>query len=130
MCAILLNCIIKSAIDLIESKTHLHLCIDMLEKFGKSWEFARICSDIFKKINDKIIDISLGAISKEKIIELLKHLVSYSNEFLAVLNKNNIDIWYDQIFDFNDNDPNVIRNNEISNEDIINLERQLQYRRN
>ncbi|OWB54536.1 binding protein [[Candida] boidinii] len=130
MCAIILNCIIKSAIDLIESKTHLHLCIDMLEKFGKSWEFAKICSDIFKKINDKILDISLGVISKEKIVELLKHLVSYSNEFLTVLNKNNIDIWYDQIFDFNDNDPNVIRNNEISNEDIINLERQLQYRRN
>ncbi|KAH3671602.1 hypothetical protein OGAPHI_000305 [Ogataea philodendri] len=99
-CTTILYCLCHWSIDLVESKTDIHLCVEILNGFGENWYFAKRCAEVFKTIDDAILEISLSESNGQiqPVDQLLVDLMNTSSSYHEILFDNSVDIWYGDDF--------------------------------
>ncbi|CCH41505.1 hypothetical protein BN7_1046 [Wickerhamomyces ciferrii] len=103
-CTTIIYCLCHWCIDLVESKTEINLCIEILDFFAERWPVAARSVQVFKNINKAIYDLKVTHDWQlNDPNELTNKFFEASANYHDVLNNNNIDIWFD--------DP-IIKNSE------------------
>ncbi|KAG7751785.1 hypothetical protein KL911_004363 [Ogataea haglerorum] len=103
-CTTILYCLCHWSIDLVESKTDIHLCVEILNGFSENWYFAKRCAEVFKTIDDAILDISMSSSNGQiqPVDQLLVDLMNTSSSYHEILFENEVDIWYGDDFMISD----------------------------
>ncbi|ODQ58960.1 hypothetical protein WICANDRAFT_32262 [Wickerhamomyces anomalus NRRL Y-366-8] len=95
-CTTIVYCLCHWCIDLVESKTEMNLCIEILESFGDRWPVSAKSAQIFKEINRSIYDVKVN--QNWELLgaqELTNKFFEASRAYHDVLSSNNVDIWFD-----------------------------------
>lgn len=95
-CTTIIYCLCHWCVDLIESKTEINLCIEILEGFGDRWPVSAKSANIFKNINKNIYELKVT--SDWQLIgveELTNKFFEASRAYHDILSNNNVDIWFD-----------------------------------
>ncbi|KAL6453735.1 STB5 Protein STB5 [Candida maltosa Xu316] len=98
VCNTILYCLCKWAIDLMESKTEICYCIEIFEAFGNDWLVAKKCSEVFKKIENKLLEITLTDGHVSDMDNLSKELLGASSSYHEILNVHSADLCIDSEF--------------------------------
>ncbi|CAI5757670.1 unnamed protein product [Candida verbasci] len=98
VCTTILYCLCKWAIDLIESKTEICYCIEIFQAFGSDWIVAKKCSEVFKKIENKLLEITLTDGHTQDMDNLSKELLGASSSYHEILNVHSADLCIDSEF--------------------------------
>ncbi|CUM65339.1 uncharacterized protein PRCAT00002974001 [Priceomyces carsonii] len=99
VCTTMLYCLCKWSIDLIESKTEIGYCIEILEGFGNDWTVARKCAEVFKSIDNKMLEISLTSEGNVPDMDhLINDLLGASSSYHEILSTFSVDISLDGSF--------------------------------
>ncbi|KAI5966147.1 STB5 [Candida pseudojiufengensis] len=91
----ILYCLCQWSIDLLESKIEISYCIEIFQAFGKQWIVAKKCSDIFKNIENKLLEITLTADGQTFMDEISKELLGASSSYHEILNVHSNDLYID-----------------------------------
>lgn len=95
-CTTIIYCLCHWCIDLIESKTEINLCIEILEGFGDRWPVSAKSAQIFKDINKNIYDLKVTPDWQLIGVESLTNkFFEASRAYHDILSNNNVDIWFD-----------------------------------
>ncbi|CAK9438787.1 uncharacterized protein LODBEIA_P30110 [Lodderomyces beijingensis] len=91
----ILHCLCKWAIDLMESKTEICYCIEIFEAFGSDWVVAKKCANVFKTIENKLLEITLTDGHTSDMDNLAKELLGASSSYHEILNVHSVDLCLD-----------------------------------
>ncbi|RLV92651.1 Protein STB5 [Spathaspora sp. JA1] len=86
ICTTILYCLCKWSIDLVESKTEICYCIEILQAFGSNWIVAKRCAQVFKQIENKLLEISLTSDGHTDMDKLSRELLGASSSYHEILN--------------------------------------------
>ncbi|EGW34710.1 uncharacterized protein SPAPADRAFT_132165 [Spathaspora passalidarum NRRL Y-27907] len=86
VCTTILYCLCKWTIDLVESKTEICYCIEILQAFGSDWMIAKKCAEVFKQIENKLLEISLTSDGHTDMDKLSRELLGASSSYHEILN--------------------------------------------
>ncbi|KAI5966667.1 STB5 [Candida theae] len=95
VCTTILYCLCKWAIDLMESKTEICYCIEIFQAFGSDWVVAKKCAEVFKKIENKLLEITLTDGHTSDMDNLSKELLGASSSYHEILNVHSVDLCID-----------------------------------
>ncbi|KAK6893743.1 Protein STB5 [Candida tropicalis] len=98
VCTTILYCLCKWAIDLMESKTEICYCIEIFQAFGSDWIVAKKCAEVFKKIENKLLEITLSDGHVSDMDNLSKELLGASSSYHEILNVHSVDLCIDSEF--------------------------------
>lgn len=91
----ILYCLCKWAIDLMESKTEICYCIEIFQAFGSDWVVAKKCAEVFKTIENKLLEITLTDGHTSDMDNLSKELLGASSSYHEILNVHSVDLCID-----------------------------------
>ena len=101
VCTTILYCLCKWAIDLMESKTEICYCIEIFQAFGSDWIVAKKCAEVFRKIENKLLEITLSDGHVSDMDNLSKELLGASSSYHEILNVHSVDLCIDTDFMYN-----------------------------
>lgn len=90
ICSSILFCLCNWGVDLIDSKTEIHICAEILEAFSEKWVIAKKCAQVFRTICDNILEISLSADGPEitEMANLFRELMGVASAYYDILDTN------------------------------------------
>ncbi|KAG7662431.1 STB5 [[Candida] subhashii] len=98
VCTTMLYCLCKWTIDLVESKTEICYCIEILQAFGSDWIVAKKCAEVFKQIENKLLEITLTSSGNTDMDNLSRELLGASSSYHEILNVHSVDISFENEF--------------------------------
>ena len=84
-----------------ESKTEICYCIEIFQAFGSDWIVAKKCAEVFRKIENKLLEITLSDGHVSDMDNLSKELLGASSSYHEILNVHSVDLCIDTDFMYN-----------------------------
>lgn len=92
VCSTILYCLCNWSIDLIDSKTEIGYCIEILEGFSNDWVVAKKCAEVFRTIDRQMLEISLTSKGVPDMDKLLTELLGASSSYHEILSEYQVEI--------------------------------------